>query len=259
LLYRVRESIAESGFCIFGAEDMERLFSTVKGGSAAKRQALEEFATLSGARMETTPNLNSARFDNSLSQSGTNLILHSPVHPDTTMQLTEIEPGLFAYACQKSNGVWIPRPSYLDWKAHHKNDKSELPAGYVPEIADDSRRPALICPESGRLLIRYRVGHGLKFHVDFSAETGGMWLDRGEWEALKSKGLHVELNLVFTASYQRQIRNEEHEKALEETFRERIGQEDFEKVAAFKQWLAAHSHQRSIRCYLLYNLRDHEE
>ena len=259
LVYRVRESIKERGFCVFGNEEMERILSHVPTGPAAKREVLEDFATLCGAKLETTPNFNSARFTNPLAHNGASLILHSPIYPDTVMQLSEIEPGLFAYTCPKSRGVWIPLQSYLDWKEHHKKDKRELPSGYVPVLADDSKQPALICPESGRLLIRYRVGHGLKFHVDLSPDTGGIWLDKGEWEALKSKGLHVELNLIFTASYQRHIRTEEHEERLEQTFRDRIGHQDFQKVRKFKQWLADHPKRRHIRCYLLYNIKDEDE
>ncbi len=256
LLYLVRESIEEQGFCVFGMDEMERLLSEVGKDRVARRQALDEFAALTGVKMETTPNLNSARFASPPTHDGAKLILHSPASPGTTMDLSEIEPGLFAYTCPKSGGIWIPFQSYLDWKEHHGHDQRELPAACPPVQADDSRQRTLICPESGRLLIRYRVGHGLKFHVDVSPDTGGIWLDRGEWEALKSKGLHLELNLVFTAPYQRQIRAEEHEKVLDEMFRTRIGAADFEKVAAFRRWLADHPKKRSIRSYLLYNFKD---
>ena len=259
LLYLVRESIEECGFCVFGMDEMGRLLSGIRRGRAAKRQALEEFATLSGVKMETTPNLNSARFANQVSNNDGNVILCSPVCPGTTMQGGEIEPGLLAYTCPKSGGVWIPLQSYLAWKAHHENDKSDSPTGCVPVPTDDSKRRALICPESGRVLIRYRVGHGLKFHVNHSPETGGIWLERGEWEALKSKGLHVELNLIFTAPYQRQIRTEEHEEALDQTFRDRIGHADFGKIAAFKRWLADHPKRGHIRSYLFYNIKDSDE
>ena len=37
----------------------------------------------------------------------------SPVHPDTALQAREIEPGLRAYECPKSGGVWIPLQGYL--------------------------------------------------------------------------------------------------------------------------------------------------
>ena len=185
--------------------------------------------------------------------------MQSPVYTDTAMELKEIEPGLTAYVCPKSAGVWIPLQSYLTWKEHRKIVKSPLPTGYIPVLADDSKRPALICPESGRLLIRYAVGHGLKFHVDLSPVTGGVWLDQGEWEALKSKGLHSELSFIFTVSYQRQVRNAEYEESLDQTFCARIGSEDFQKVAVFKSWLAAHPKRRDVCCYLMHNLEREDE
>jgi Zn-finger nucleic acid-binding protein len=185
--------------------------------------------------------------------------MHSPIHSDVTLQPKEIEPGLSAYECPKSGGVWIPLQSYLNWKETRPEQAAALPRGYTP-VADDSKQRALLCPESGRVLIRYRVGHGLHFHVDRSSETGGMWLDPGEWEALKSKGLHTELNLIFTAPYQRHIRAAEYEEALERAFRERIGHDDFQKVVEIKQWIAGHPKRRDLWCYLKneFELREEE-
>lgn len=180
--------------------------------------------------------------------------MQSPVHPDVTMQLVEIEPGLQVYTCPKSGGIWIPLQNFLEWKEHRKDFGSPLPPGYVAQIADDSHSRILICPESGRLLLRYRVGHGLNFHVDRSPATGGVWLDKGEWEALRNIGLHAELNLIFTASYQRQIRTTEYEETLDRAFASRIGEDDFQKVVAFKKWLAGHPRRRDIHCYLQHDL-----
>ena len=185
--------------------------------------------------------------------------MHSPVHPDTVMELREIEPGLSAYECPKSGGFWIPLQSYLAWKERQPPAAGATPVGSAPAVQDDSRQRALICPESGRLLLRYRVGHGLRFHVDRSPTTGGVWLDKGEWEALKSKGLHVALHLIFTAAYQRQIRSEEYVEKMTETFRQRIGVADFAKVAEFGAWLAQHPRRRDICCYLLDNLETGSE
>ena len=114
-----------------------------------------------------------------------------------------------------------------------------VPAHPTPELVDDSEQRALICPESGRLLLRYRVGHGLQFHLDRSPATGGVWLGRGEWEALKSKGLHTEMHLIFTAAYQRNIRSEQYGQRMEQTFRDRIGEPDFPRVVEIKKWVVA--------------------
>jgi len=183
--------------------------------------------------------------------------MHSPVHPDTAMQLREIEPGLSVYECPKSGGLWIPLQAYLTWKEQQPEAAKVSPDTGMPVLQDDSGQRALICPESGRLLIRYGVGHGLQFHIDQSPATGGVWLDKGEWEALKSKGLHVSMNLIFTAAYQRQLRSTEYVQKLAETFRDRIGAADFSKVAEFEAWLARHPRRRDIRCYLLESL-EHE-
>ena len=186
-------------------------------------------------------------------------MLHSPIRPGVTLVLRELEPDLFVYTCPQSGGVWIPLQSYLAWR---RRQDGELQSPYTSdgaEPADDSKRGALICPESGRVLIRYKVGHGLSFHVDVSPETGGIWLDSGKWQALKSKGLHLELNAIATVSYQRRIRSDEHEHAVAETFRRRIGRDSFDKAAEFKRWLACHPRRRHIRSYLLYDINDEDE
>ena len=183
-------------------------------------------------------------------------IMDSPAYPDTPLMHKELEPGLSVYECPSSGGVWIPLQSFLDWRERRGEQAVSLPKGYAPVFADDSGNPALICPESGRLLIRYRVGHGLGFHVDRSPATGGVWLDRGEWDALKSHGLHRELHLVFTASYQRRIRSASYNDRLEQTFAARIGAPDLERVLQFKDWLLAHPRRRDIWCYLTLFVED---
>jgi len=167
------------------------------------------------------------------------------------MRLREIEPGLSVYECPVSGGLWIPMQSYLTWRQQQPPVSSAPAVGVAPAVPDDSKQRALICPESGRMLLRYRVGHGLNFHIDRSPATGGVWLDQGEWEALKSKGLHISLNQIFTAAYQHQVRSEDYAKTLRETFEERIGAADFSKAAQVGDWLARHPKARDICCYLL--------
>ncbi len=167
------------------------------------------------------------------------------------MRLRELEPGLEVFECPESGGLWIPLKAYLAWKERQPPGAPTPAADVPPMVADDSAQRTLVCPESGRLLLRYRVGHGLPFHLDRSPVTGGVWLDQGEWEALKSRGLHVSLHLIFTAAYQRQIRTSEYARTLTDTFRDRIGTADFAKVAEFGAWLASHPKRRDICCFLL--------
>ncbi|MEZ6164021.1 MAG: hypothetical protein R3B67_06250 [Phycisphaerales bacterium] len=44
------------------------------------------------------------------------------------------------------------------------------------------------------------MGSGLGFHVDFDP-TSGFWLDKGEYESLRSHNLHDELHLICSPEY----------------------------------------------------------
>jgi Zn-finger nucleic acid-binding protein len=177
--------------------------------------------------------------------------VHSPVHSDLLLQRVELEPGLEAFQCPKSRGLWIPLQSYTLWQERHRDRVHPLPQNYRPLAEEPAGQRTLICPESGCLLIRYRVGQGLDFHVDRSPKTGGVWLDPGEWEALKSQDLHEQLHLIFGAPYQRRARAQESRAQLQKLFAQRIGPSDFVRVNEFKHWLHQQPRQREIIAYLL--------
>ena len=179
--------------------------------------------------------------------------MQSPVYPDIALQPKELEAGLAVFQCPKSGGMWIPLANFLAWKETHALQTEPANTASPAVQPDDSHRGALVCPESGRLLIRYKVGQGLKFQVDMSPITGGIWLDQGEWEAMKYKGLHTEINFFSTSGYQFKIRAAEYEEKLEQTFRNRVGNEDYAKVESFKQWLVNQPQKREICAYLLHH------
>jgi Zn-finger nucleic acid-binding protein len=183
--------------------------------------------------------------------------MRSPVFPEVNLQPKEIEPGLPAYECPQSGGYWVPLQAYEQWKANQPSSAGPPSATLDQAVAvgAEPKRAALICPESGVVMLRYKAGHGLPFHIDRSPATGGVWLDKGEWEALKQRGLQVNLNLIFTASYQRDLRSAEYAQKLEEVFEERIGQADFARVAEFKEWMIRHPKHRDIWCYLADTLK----
>lgn len=163
----------------------------------------------------------------------------------------EIEPGLKVWQCPASSGLWIPLAAYVAWQDLHRHASAPLPADYQPQaLADDSERRALICPESGAIMTRFRVGHGLQFQIDRSPVTGGVWLDAGEWEALKLEGLHTSLHLIFTAPYQHRLRTEATQNALGHALQRLIGSEDFERVTQFRDWMTDHAHSGEIFAYL---------
>lgn len=176
--------------------------------------------------------------------------MRSPVEKSSILVQREIEPGLRVWQCPATDGRWIPLSAYTLWQNLHRHETKPLPADYHPHLVDDSERAALICPESGCIMTRFRVGHGLNFQIDRSPVTGGVWLDSGEWEALKLEGLHTILHLIFTAPYQKKIRTLATDNALANSLWRLIGSKDFDRVSQFREWMTNHDHSAEIFAFL---------
>ena len=116
-------------------------------------------------------------------------------------------------------------------------------------MREEPGQPARVCPESGRIMTRYRIGEGFSFRIDRSP-TGGVWLDRGEWEALKSRNFHDELLRVFTHAWQKRILRKEQLESLRKQFEDRIGGASFERAVEFKKWLQTQDHAQAIISFL---------
>jgi Zn-finger nucleic acid-binding protein len=174
----------------------------------------------------------------------------SPIDRTSAMERTTLESGLTVFQCPQSGGYWIPADYYWRWQAMAEKRIDVGTYGDYDPVVDDTARPALICPESGALLTRYRVSQGTEFSIDRSPITGGVWLDSGEWEALVARNLHVEMHHIFTSAYQFRVRSSEFEQHLEAQFSKRIGEESFPKVKAFRDWMLAQESTRDILCYL---------
>lgn len=164
------------------------------------------------------------------------------------MELVTLESGLNAYRCPDSGGHYITSNDYLGWLQQQPARLPQLP-GEASAVASDSAAPARFCPESGTLMTRYKVGHGFGFSIDRSI-TGGIWLDGGEWEALKQRNFHDEIHLVFTAPWQKQVRTERAQAAYGETLKSTLGPELLERLTVLRDELADHPHRNLALSYL---------
>lgn len=106
------------------------------------------------------------------------------------------------------------------------------------------------CPEDGGFLIRHRVGHGLDFHMDRCGRCGGVWLDADEWDALKSRGLHDSLHLVFTSAWQAEVKRQQQAETRQRQLERVLGAEDTKKVRAWRTWILSHPRRHTIQAYL---------
>ena len=173
---------------------------------------------------------------------------NSPV-TGKTMTLVTLEEGLQAFQCHDSGGHYIPAISYMKWL---EKQPARLPhlaeSGSSIEAGIDSSA-ALICPESGTVMARYKVGHGFAFSINRSI-TGGIWLDGGEWQALRQRNFHDEIHLVFTAPWQKHIRDEQAQATYNERLMSGLGPEILEHLDFLRSELANHPHRNLALAYL---------
>jgi hypothetical protein len=119
----------------------------------------------------------------------------------------------------------------------------------VPAEVVTNSSKILFCPESGTLMSRCKVGHGFTFAIARSI-TGGIWLDGGEWNALKQRNFHDEIHLVFTAPWQKQVRDEKAQTTYVEILRSALGPDLFDRLVILRTELSDHPSQNLALAYL---------
>lgn len=181
--------------------------------------------------------------------------MHSPRDRKATLELKELEPGLECHVCPSTGGHWIDGNTYWAWLRAQPTRLPEKPAEGAEVRAVDDTEDALISPRSGRLMRKFEVGRGLRFRIDFDAASGGFWLDSGEYEALKARNLHDELNLIASDEWQRALRAERSREAARARLRDLLGEAGFERLEGTIAWIDSHPHGDLLLAELLERLR----
>ena len=175
--------------------------------------------------------------------------MKSPIVRDQFLQKVELEEGLVAFECPLSHGHYIPLQNYWAWLNKQPERLEHLPApvSEAPAVVENDQ--AKICPESGTIMLRYKVGHDFSFSIDRSM-TGGVWFDQGEWEALKERQFHDEIHLIFTAPWQQDIQKAEMLKMGEQLLKDRFDAGILAELKDLKKRLAEHLHKEYAFAYL---------
>lgn len=169
----------------------------------------------------------------------------------------EVEPGLIGFRPANGDGGW--------WLRHQDILKWRMQAIDVDVIDDDDEEDVAIaseqlvltdsasgkrCPEDGAFLIRYRVGHDLPFHIDRCGHCCSVWLDPGEWDALRQAGLARSLHLIATAPWQKAVREQITKEVYESRVASILGPDDYHKVNEMLDWMKVHPKLDTITAYL---------
>ncbi|MEM1446838.1 MAG: zf-TFIIB domain-containing protein [Planctomycetota bacterium] len=164
--------------------------------------------------------------------------MRCPIHPNTSLEPQTIEPGIEVMTCPKCQGIWMSMAAYWDWRKTLKDPLPNLQAERGgSDVALVDSEAGKRCPFDGAFLIRHQVGHGIDFHVDRCGRCGGIWLDAGEWETLRTRQMHDDLHLIFTSSWQAEVRRQRRAKADEQLLLDRLGQADYRRAVETKNWI----------------------
>lgn len=174
--------------------------------------------------------------------------MQCPVCATKRLYSQNLEANLPVSACDTCAGVWIPHANYQVWRSTQVGDVPERQPKTALQVEDIPK--AKVCPQCGRLMLRYKVGHSTTVVADHCGACGGMWLDRGEWSVLKEHGLHDNLFQVLTAAWQGDIRKGAIKARMDKVYEERLGAETFARVKAFREWAETQSNKSLISSYI---------
>lgn len=162
---------------------------------------------------------------------------------------SSLEESLASSKCEACGGNWIRGSEYWSWLARHGENlperEEQTPGPSAPEPVEPRS-----CPECRSLMFRYKVGHGLGFTLDQCAACKGIWFDRDEWEALRARNLHDDINAVFTAPWQAAASREERRRRLEAMYVNKFGAGDYAEIKRVRAWLDAHPRRHELLAYL---------
>lgn len=175
--------------------------------------------------------------------------MRCPVCQNSEIEMLELEPNLWARVCGACNGKWISNNNYQKWLECRGEILSEIPSD-EPNISVREFELARLCPKCRRILVKYKVGRNIPFKIDRCGNCAGVWLDENEWETLKSRNLHDEINKIFTDHWQEKIKQEETREALRTIYEQKFGLEDYKKIRAFKTWINSHEKSGEILAYI---------
>jgi Zn-finger nucleic acid-binding protein len=164
--------------------------------------------------------------------------MNCPVCGEAKLKPILLEEGLNANKCPQCHGHWISSDSYFKWVKARGQGEVDNQVSVSAETDSDTKK-ALVCPDCGRILVKYRLGQEIKFRLDLCGGCNGVWFDRDEWEVLKARRLHDDFHRFFTDAWRQKVLRDETRARNEKIFREKFGP-DYDKIMGMKSYIESH-------------------
>ncbi len=173
-----------------------------------------------------------------------------PVCKTADLKYAEEDLGLRCYSCNSCEGDWIRFEDYINWKNKIQLEESSLDTAndYLPEY--DSKIVNL-CPDCGKILIKYTVLPEFSFKVDHCSSCNGVWLDKNEWETLIKNDSHHDMNSFFTGPWQQKLKREMTRQRFEEHYIKKFGKDNYDKLKDMRDWIQDSSFKDEAMAFLM--------
>lgn len=152
------------------------------------------------------------------------------------------------HSCSACGGNLLMLTDYLRWLEQNENPEFVSDEGSIRQAEDTER--ALLCPKTGGLMTKYKISADSDHRLDFSPRINAVWLDAGEWELIKQRGLAGRLNQVFTDHWQKELVSQESAEILAGLYHKRFG-EHYPAIKEFRAVLDAMPERHEVLAYLM--------
>jgi Zn-finger nucleic acid-binding protein len=155
-----------------------------------------------------------------------------------------------AAQCANCHGNWIAANLYMAWLRAQGGDLPER-SGQTSFDPTWEAHDFKVCPDCGHMLRRFKIFPEVDFFLDRCSNCNGIWFEAHEWDALVERNLHDNLNDFFTRPWQDRLQAAETHRHLENLYRHKLGEQDYEKIQAVRAWLQDHDQRSMLLAYLL--------
>lgn len=155
------------------------------------------------------------------------------------LEPASLEQDFPVMTCNACGGHWIHLDDYFQWQEKQPPmnavvDEIGVEVDAIEETQQENA-DVMLCPESGAIMIKYRITSDTEHKLDWSEK--GIWLDKGEWALMKTKGVADKLNQIFSEQWQSRIRKRTQRNTIEARYEKQFGTEAYSRLKLVRSWL----------------------
>lgn len=165
-----------------------------------------------------------------------------------TLSSAYLEPQLPCSSCSECGGNLLMLSDFLRWKENNNVEINDASKYATIEVQETTK--AMTCPKTGRLMTKYKISNETEHRLDLSPAINAVWMDKGEWELLKEKGLANSINSIFTNHWQEDIRSEETADIMSTIYKRKFG-DKYEDIKAFRALIEKTNFKSGVIAYLM--------